>query len=98
MTVSLEILNGTKTTGLARRTREIFQSFGFDVVSFSNAEDQDLEKTVVLDRRGNPENAGKVAQVIRCNRVLTEIPENAAQVPVDVTVILGKDFDGRYCK
>jgi anionic cell wall polymer biosynthesis LytR-Cps2A-Psr (LCP) family protein len=98
LAVSLEILNGTKTAGLARRTREIFQSFGFEVVSFSNAEEQDMEKTVVIDRRGNPETAGKVAQVIRCARIVTEIPEDAARAPADVTLVLGRDFDGRYCK
>jgi anionic cell wall polymer biosynthesis LytR-Cps2A-Psr (LCP) family protein len=96
--VSLEIQNGTQTTGLARRTREIFQSFGFDVISFSNAADQNVEKTRVIDRRGNPEAASRVADIIRCSNIVTEIPDTSAAVTADVTVLLGKDFDGRYCK
>jgi hypothetical protein len=96
--ISLEIQNGTQTTGLARRTREIFQSFGFDVISFSNAEDQNVEKTRVIDRRGNPETASRVADIIRCSNIVTEIPDVPAIVMADVTVLLGKDFDGRYCK
>lgn len=98
LAASVEILNGTRTTGLARRTREIFQSFGYDVVSFSNSENQNVEKTVIIDRRGNPDAAARVAQVIRCANVLTEIPDAAETVPADVTIILGRDFDGRYCK
>jgi LCP family protein required for cell wall assembly len=96
ITVSVEIQNGTQTTGLARRTREVFQSFGFDIVSFSNAEHQDVEKTIVIDRRGNPEAASRVADIIRCSNIITEIPGSPSVA--DVTVLLGKDFDGRYVK
>jgi anionic cell wall polymer biosynthesis LytR-Cps2A-Psr (LCP) family protein len=94
--VSIEILNGTETTGLARRTREVFQSFGFDVISFSNSEDKGVEKTRIIDRRGNPEAASRTADVIRCSNIVTEIADSPAAA--DVTVLLGKDFDGRYCK
>ncbi|MDR3200286.1 MAG: LCP family protein [Spirochaetales bacterium] len=96
--VSVEIQNGTQTTGLARRTREVFQSFGFDVVSFSNAENQDVEKTLVIDRRGNPDTASRAAGIIRCSNIITEIPGASSVAAADVTVLLGKDFDGRYCK
>jgi LCP family protein required for cell wall assembly len=96
ITVSVEIQNGTQTTGLARRTREVFQSFGFDIMSFGNAESQDVEKTLVIDRRGNPEAASRVADIIRCSNIITEIPSSPPAA--DVTVLLGKDFDGRYVK
>ena len=96
--VSIEIQNGTQTTGLARRTREVFQSFGFDVVAFSNAEDTSVEKTLVIDRRGNPEAASRVADIIRCSNIITQIPDASKPATSDVTVVLGKDFDGRYVK
>jgi anionic cell wall polymer biosynthesis LytR-Cps2A-Psr (LCP) family protein len=95
--VSVEIRNGTRTTGLARRTREVFQSFGFEVVSFSNAEQNDVAKTIVIGRKGNPEAASRVADIIRCANIATE-PGSAETASADVTVILGEDFDGRYCK
>ena len=95
---TLEILNGTKTAGLARRTREIFQSFGFEVLSFNNSENTNVEKTKVIDRRGNAEVAAKVAKIIRCTQITTEIPPASSQSGADVTILLGKDFDGRYCK
>lgn len=98
LAVTIEILNGTKNAGLARRTREIFQSFGFEVVSFGNSDDQNVEKTSVIDRKGNPEAAARVAQVIRCTKVLSEIKNSESGPPADITLILGRDFDGRYCK
>ena len=98
LAITIEVLNGTKTPGLARRTREIFQSFGFEVVSFGNSEDQDVEKTVVIDRKGNPEAAARVAQIIRCTLFLTEIENTESGPPADITLVLGRDFDGRYCK
>jgi anionic cell wall polymer biosynthesis LytR-Cps2A-Psr (LCP) family protein len=96
--LSVEIRNGTRTAGLARRTREVFQSFGFEVVSFSNAEQNDVEKTLVIDRRGNPEAAVRVADIIRCTNIVTEVSGSTESASADVTVILGGDFDGRYCK
>ncbi len=89
--VALEVLNGTARTGLARRTSELFESFGFQVHSVGNAETSDIEHTLVVDRRGIGDLAQRVADVIDGRRVVTEIrPESE----VDVTVILGGDFDG----
>ncbi len=97
LNIVLEILNGTTVTGLARRAANVFQSFGYEVVSVGNAESQDYQKTVVLDRRGRPEAARRAAELIRCATVRSE-PPGAAEASVDVTVVLGKDFDGRYCQ
>ncbi|MFP4563680.1 MAG: LytR C-terminal domain-containing protein [Spirochaetia bacterium] len=102
--ISVEILNGTNRNGLASRTAQLFKSFGYEVVHVANAESFDYEATLVLDRSGNINKAQKVANIITCkhvNTVLEEIPEEAETEPdkiVDVTIILGKDFDGRYCK
>lgn len=93
--VSLEILNGTTINGLARRTRELYESFGFDVVSFGNAESTGIERTVVIDRRGNVGLAERAAEIIRAPRVVSDVtPDSSA----DVTIILGRDFDGTYVR
>jgi anionic cell wall polymer biosynthesis LytR-Cps2A-Psr (LCP) family protein len=97
LTLSLEVLNGTTVTGLARRAASVFQSFGYDIVVIGNTETSDYEKTAVLDRKGRIEAAQQVAELIRCERVYSR-PEEGVDTSVDVTVILGKDFDGRYCK
>lgn len=96
--LTLEILNGTKIPGLARRTREIYQSFGFDVVSYGNAETQEIEKTVIIDRKGNREGASRVASIIKCTHIVTGPSPYGGQKNADFTIVLGGDFDGRYCK
>jgi anionic cell wall polymer biosynthesis LytR-Cps2A-Psr (LCP) family protein len=97
LTITVEIFNGTKTPGLAARTRELFQSFDLEVLAPANADTDDYDNTVVLDRKGKLENAKKVADIIRCKKVFSR-PDPQVDQAVDVTVILGKDFDGRYCK
>jgi hypothetical protein len=97
LTVSVEVLNGTAVPGLARRAANVFQSYGYDVVLVGNADNADYEKTTVLDRKGRIESAEKVAELIRCTRTVSRLAEGA-DTSVDVTVILGRDFDGRYCK
>jgi anionic cell wall polymer biosynthesis LytR-Cps2A-Psr (LCP) family protein len=97
LTVALEILNGTSVTGLAKRAASVFQSYGYDVVALANADNAEYLNTVVLDRKGRLEAAQKVAELIRCRRVHSQLPEGGDQT-IDVTVILGRDFDGRYCK
>ena len=103
-TVRLEILNGTKRNGLASRTAELFKSYGFEVIKVGNAENFDYEKTVVIGRSDDINKAQEVAGLIDCKKIRTEqkpimeSDEDFNSDFVDVTLILGSDFDGRYCK
>ncbi len=92
--ISVEILNGTTVTGLAGRTRQLYERYGFDVVSFDNADNTDYEHTVVIDRQENMTAAQRAAEIIQANRVVSEPNES----PIDVTIILGRDFDGTYVR
>ena len=94
--VALEILNGTTTSGLARRTKELFEGYGFDVVSFGNAESNQIRNTVLIDRRGRPEQAKRVADIIRAERIVTDVAP--AESEADVTIVLGRDFDGTFVR
>ncbi len=96
-TIRVEIQNGTTTNGLASRTAQFFESYGFSVVSTTNADRNDYERTIVIDRRGNPEATRRVAELIRCEQIHSRIDEYRDET-IDVTVILGKDFGGRYVK
>lgn len=89
--VVMEVLNGTTAAGMARRTSQLYENFGFDVERFGNAESDQIERTVVIDRRGIGDRAQRVAQVIEAERIVTDV---APQSDVDVTLILGRDFDG----
>ncbi len=97
LTVTVQVLNGTATAGLANRAREVFQSYDLEVLAPNNADNDQYQYTVVYDRKGRIEDARRVAELIRCTRVATSLDPQGDQA-VDVTVILGKDFDGRYCK
>ncbi len=110
LNIGVEILNGTSIPGMAGRTAHFFTNLGYDVVSTKNAEKNDYEKTVVIAREENPASAQKIANIIRCNNIqsgsrgadvsLTAENEDGYKPvhKIDVTIILGKDFDGRYCK
>ncbi len=93
---TLEIQNGTPIKGLAKKAAEIFQSFGYDVVSVDNADREDFEKTQVIDRFSNPDASKNISNVIRC-RSSSQQPIAQGEAVADFTIILGKDFNGRYC-
>lgn len=97
LSITVEVQNGTTTPGLAARARELFMSFDLEVLPPRNADNDRYERTVVIDRRGRPEDARRVADIIRCKNVI-EGQKDPADRTVDVTVILGRDFDGRYVK
>lgn len=104
----LEIQNGTMVQGLARNTAALLKSAGYDVLSTINAERQDIEKTQIINHIGNADIAKNLGDFIHCTNIVEEEikPEgedgygNAyeASSNVDFTIILGKDFDGRYVK
>ncbi len=99
---ALEILNGTDKQGLARRTSELYQSFGYDVIRVGNAETNDYGHTLVIDRIGNEHVAEIIAQVIQCDAIQSTVLEEngpdlyGTEAIVDFTIILGEDFNGRY--
>ena len=103
---TVEILNGTTVNGLAGRTAELFGGFGYDVISIGNADRNDYENTVIIDRTGLQDLVLAFGEVIRCSNVRTnslisddeEIDLNIQNLnyQADLTLIIGKDFNGRY--
>ena len=97
LVVSLEIQNGTSRNGLAGRTAEIFKTYGYDIASVKNADSSGYDKTVILDKKGDPAAVQRVANLIKCQKIHTDVDQNRDET-VDIIIILGKDFDGRYVK
>ena len=99
----LEIQNGTSIQGLAHNTSILFQNASYDVLSEVNADRSDYEETVIIDHIGNPEMAKMVGDFIRCKNIQEAVVDlesviNEDIAKVDFTIILGKDFDGRYVR
>lgn len=99
----LEIQNGTRVQGLARNTSALLQSAGYDVLSTLNADSQDYDKTVIINHIGNAEAAKNLGDFIRCTNIVDDTATDESLYSdensnVDFTIILGKDFDGRYVK
>lgn len=98
----LEIQNGTTVQGLAKNTAAILHGAGYDVLSTINAESNDIDSTMIIDHIGNEAEAKVLADFILCENIVTEEvktdDELEADSLVDFTIILGKDFDGRYVR
>ncbi|MCX7655862.1 MAG: LCP family protein [Treponemataceae bacterium] len=102
---TLEILNGTPLSGLARKTGELMKGFGYDVISTGNAERNDYERTLIIDRTNYPDMTKQLAGLLRCTNIVQErlAPNKEENTELsletyraDYTIILGRDFNGRY--
>jgi anionic cell wall polymer biosynthesis LytR-Cps2A-Psr (LCP) family protein len=103
---TVEVLNGTAVNGLAGQTAELLRGFGYDVISIGNADRNDYEKTLVIDRSGYQNMARAFGEVIRCGNFRFDSPD-VSETTIDLnlqnfeyrsdfTLIIGKDFNGRY--
>ncbi len=93
--IKMEILNGSENPGQAQSLRNYFVEYGFNVVHYGNALRSDYERTIVIDRIGRPSLAKRIADIINCREVYTRIDKTLL---VDVTIIIGNDFEGKYVR
>ena len=102
-TYVLEIQNGTTVQGLAKNTSALLQSIGYDVLTTTNADSNDYEKTIIIDHINNSLVASSLGDFILCDNIVVDEVQSDdagldANLLVDFTIILGKDFDGRYVR
>lgn len=98
-TIRVQVLNGCGIPGAASNATEFLRrnndhSFYYDVVDQGNFATFDVGETMVLDRGETTERAQSVASVLGVNddRVLRQpLPDNV--LDIDVTVVLGRDFE-----
>jgi anionic cell wall polymer biosynthesis LytR-Cps2A-Psr (LCP) family protein len=103
---TVEVLNGTTVSGLASRTAELLRGFGYDVISIGNANRSDYEVTEIIDRSGFSDVVQTFGDIIRCRNIRSEAPQQDNpetelefqnfEFRSDFTLIIGRDFDGRY--
>ena len=97
--ISLSILNGTELSGLARRTKLLFEQYGFEVSRIGDAESNEIANTIIYDHGTNAGAAQRVAQIIQATLIEEQplIDTDNSSSP-DITLILGSDFDGLYVR
>jgi LCP family protein required for cell wall assembly len=93
--INIEILNGSGNPGQAQSLRNYLIEYEFNVVHYGNALRNDYVNTIVIDRIGSLTLAKRVADIINCKEVYTRIDKTLL---VDVTIIIGNDFEGRYVR
>jgi anionic cell wall polymer biosynthesis LytR-Cps2A-Psr (LCP) family protein len=107
---TVEVLNGTQTAGLAARTAALIGGFGYDVINVGNADHSDYAQTIILDHLGLEAEAAAFGDVIRCKKInvslhdsLNDNEDNGTivtmqdfEIKADFTLIIGRDFNGRY--
>jgi anionic cell wall polymer biosynthesis LytR-Cps2A-Psr (LCP) family protein len=102
---TVEVLNGTTVNGLAGRTAELLQGFGYDVIAIGNA-DRIYEASLIVDRSGNESMVKTLGDIIHCKNIRVEAQQNTnlememtmqnVEYRSDFTLIIGSDFNGRY--
>jgi len=100
--IQLEVLNGCGEPGVAAKFTDYLRDRGFDVVKTANFEEEtgrpnfNVIKTIVIDRRGNPESCLLIARTLGLNenRIIEEI--NEAYL-IDATLVIGRDFSDLSC-
>lgn len=84
--VRVQVINTTRTRGLARRATHMLRDQGFDVVEMTSAGPA-LDTTLVLDRSGHPAWATAVAKILG-PAARSEARLDSSRY-LDVTVLLG---------
>lgn len=94
--VTVEILNGSGEKGIATVASMLFESYGYKVVSLGNAPTFNYARTIMYDNEGDKNALQQAAEVIGC-RNFGDPSELSGTRKADITIVLGKDFNGRYC-
>jgi hypothetical protein len=89
--IQVEVRNGAGVDRLAAQATQYLRDRGFDVVEVGNHETFQQERSVVIDRVGDPEAARKVAEALGLppERVRREVRR---QYYLDASVIIGDDY------
>lgn len=90
--IQVEVRNGAGVDHLAAETMTYLRDRGFDVVDVGNYRTFQQERSIVIDRVGDPEAARKVADALGLpdSRVRQKI---RPQYYLDASVIVGHDYE-----
>jgi hypothetical protein len=86
--IRVQVLNATKTRGLARRATMLLRDRGFDVVE-NGTLSQQRDTTLVLDLSGHPDWANRLAQIFAPAKVTARADSSRY---LDVAVVIGSTW------
>jgi LCP family protein required for cell wall assembly len=86
--IKIEILNSTKTKGLASTLKLELQKKGYEIAKIGDTKDLTYSYSRVIDRRGNQKNLELVAKETGINIVDSDINPS---YDFDITIIIGND-------
>jgi hypothetical protein len=86
--IRVQVLNGTRVRGLARRATAVLRDRGFDVVETGTTSKQ-ADTTLVLDLSGHPDWAKRIASLFPPARIQARTDSSRY---LDVTVVIGASW------
>jgi hypothetical protein len=89
--IQIDVLNGCGAAGVASTFTAYLRARRYDVVEMRNYKTFDVDESMVIDRVGNLENAGKVAYALGIGKS-NIIQQLNPGYYVDVSVVIGKDY------
>ncbi|MFH1940869.1 MAG: LytR C-terminal domain-containing protein [bacterium] len=101
--LQVEVMNGCGVQGIANTFMDFLRKKKIDVVRTGNYEEEEfgrpnfnVDRTVIIDRRGNLRNSIKIARAMDLgeDRVIQQV--NSAYL-IDATIIIGRDFQQLSC-
>ena len=88
---TVEVRNGTITSGLAQSTADYLTGQGIDVATYGNADRFDYAESLIIVNSGKTFTAGVIAQLLNLPpTAVVDAPDS--QAGVDIVVILGADY------
>ncbi|HNR87559.1 MAG TPA: LytR C-terminal domain-containing protein [Spirochaetota bacterium] len=87
--IKVKILNGSGVPGLARKIRNILIRDGLSVMEFGTSPYPPIDKTVIINQKGDMAEAIKVSELLGINQIYHVVDNTQLH---SVLIILGKDL------
>lgn len=89
--IQVEIQNGCGVKGVGERFTDFLRNNNVDVVNTGNYRSFDIDKTLIIERRGNMANAKKIAELLGVGEknIIQQLND---EYFLDVSIIIGSDY------
>ena len=92
LSIQLEVQNGTGENRIGAIFRDYLKKKGYDVVELGNYKSNCVDKTLIIDRSGDPKKAQRIADVIGFSgRYISQ--QINKDMYLDATIIIGRDYN-----